>query len=96
MLNSVVQYFEPAAAVAVASLFTAVAEGRVPRNASVLLNITGGGRARMARDHTLRQAEPHLRVRLDGSHGTRCSAPSGTCSTPGRGILVRLAGWIRR
>ncbi|MEV0443094.1 cysteate synthase [Streptomyces spectabilis] len=59
---------EPAAAVAAASLFTAVAEGRIPRDASVLLNVTGGGRARMARDHAMRQVEPHLRVRVDGSH----------------------------
>ncbi|ESU46937.1 L-threonine synthase [Streptomyces sp. HCCB10043] len=65
---------EPAAAVAVASLFTAVAEGSVPRDASVLLNITGGGRARMARDHALRQAEPHLRVRVDGSHDAALGA----------------------
>ncbi|WP_327069935.1 cysteate synthase [Kitasatospora sp. NBC_01302] len=37
---------EPAAAVAVACLREAVAAGRVPRDARVLLNITGGGRRR--------------------------------------------------
>jgi cysteate synthase len=58
---------EPAAAVAAASLFSAVKEGSVPRDASVLLNVTGGGRARLAEDHALQQAEPRLRVRVDGS-----------------------------
>ncbi len=53
---------EPAAAVAAASLFSSVSEGRVPREASVLLNITGGGRGRMARDHSLHEVEPDLRV----------------------------------
>ncbi|WP_172381552.1 cysteate synthase [Streptomyces sp. MNP-20] len=65
---------EPAAAVAAASLFTAVTEGRIPRDASVLLNVTGGGRARMAQDHALRQAEPHLRVRVHGSHDAALDA----------------------
>lgn len=40
---------EPAAAVAVACLRTAVAEGRVPAGARVLLNVTGGGRRTMRR-----------------------------------------------
>ena len=39
---------EPAAAVAVAGLRQAVAARRIPAQASVLLNITGGGRLRMA------------------------------------------------
>lgn len=53
---------EPAAGVALACLCDAVAEGRVRREAAVLLNITGGGRLRLARDHPLVQAEPQLRV----------------------------------
>ena len=49
---------EPAAAVAVACLRDAVADGTVPRDAKVLLNITGGGRRRLAADVDLRPAEP--------------------------------------
>ncbi|MGY0056175.1 cysteate synthase [Streptomyces sp. LZ34] len=58
---------EPAAAVAVASLLTAVREGRIPQDASVLLNVTGGGRVRMARDRSPIQAEPSLRIVPRGS-----------------------------
>lgn len=65
---------EPAAAVAAASLFAAVEEGRVPRGAFVLLNVTGGGRARPARDFAPQQAEPDLRVRADGPRGETADA----------------------
>jgi cysteate synthase len=51
---------EPAAGVAVAGLAAAAAGGRAGRDASILLNITGGGRARLARDHSLVPAEPDL------------------------------------
>jgi cysteate synthase len=44
--------------VAVACLRDAVADGTVPRDAKVLLNITGGGRRRLAADVDLRPAEP--------------------------------------
>ncbi len=37
---------EPAAAVAVACLRDAVLDGRVPKDARILLNVTGGGRRR--------------------------------------------------
>jgi cysteate synthase len=53
---------EPAAGVAVACLQDAVAQGRVEREAVVLLNITGGGRRRLARDYSLVPAEPKLRL----------------------------------
>jgi cysteate synthase len=53
---------EPAAGVAVACLHDTVAQGRVEREAVVLLNITGGGRRRLARDHSLVPAEPKLRL----------------------------------
>jgi cysteate synthase len=53
---------EPAAGVAVACLQDAVAGGRVEPDAVILLNITGGGRRRMARDHSLVPAEPKLRL----------------------------------
>jgi cysteate synthase len=53
---------EPAAAVAVACLQDAVARRRVDREATILLNITGGGRGRLARDYSLVQAEPKLRL----------------------------------
>ena len=53
---------EPAAGVAVACLRAAVREGRVPPESAVLLNVTGGGRHRLAREHDLVPAEPQLRV----------------------------------
>jgi cysteate synthase len=53
---------EPAAGVAVACLQDAVAQGRVEREAVILLNITGGGRRRLARDYSLVPTEPTLRL----------------------------------
>lgn len=53
---------EPAAGVAVACLKNAAAEGRIEREAVVLLNITGGGRRRLATDHSLVSTEPKLRL----------------------------------
>ncbi|ELP62052.1 cysteate synthase [Streptomyces turgidiscabies] len=53
---------EPGAGVALAALADAVSAGRVDRDEVVLLNITGGGRARQARDLRLIPAEPWLRV----------------------------------
>jgi cysteate synthase len=53
---------EPAAGVAVACLQAAVAQGRVERDADVLLNITGGGRRRLASEYSLTQAVPRLRL----------------------------------
>ncbi|MFF4218480.1 cysteate synthase [Streptomyces nondiastaticus] len=58
---------EPAAAVAAASLFSAITKGMIPRESSILLNVTGGGRSRLAQDFDLQQADPNLRVRMDGS-----------------------------
>jgi len=53
---------EPAAGVAVACLQEAVARGLVEREAVVLLNITGGGRRKLAADYSLTPAEPNLRL----------------------------------
>lgn len=53
---------EPAAAVAVACLSDAVAQGKIDRDSAVLLNVTGGGRGRLAMDYPLIQAEPILRL----------------------------------
>ncbi|MFG3198392.1 cysteate synthase [Streptomyces sp. NPDC048208] len=53
---------EPASGVAVASLRSAVMSGKVDRHARVLLNITGGGRAQMARKFDLEQVTPDLIV----------------------------------
>jgi cysteate synthase len=53
---------EPGAGVALAALADAVRAGCVDRDELVLLNITGGGRARQARDLRLIPAEPWLRV----------------------------------
>ena len=48
----------PAAAVAVASLQKAVAEGRVERDKVVMLNITGGGERRFKHDHEIVYLKP--------------------------------------
>jgi cysteate synthase len=53
---------EPAASVAVACLRDAAAQGRIDRESAVMLNITGGGRRRLAEDHSLVPAEPQLRL----------------------------------
>ncbi|MFM9609650.1 cysteate synthase [Streptomyces niveiscabiei] len=53
---------EPGAGVAVAALAEAVRAGKVRRDEVVLLNITGGGRARRGRDVRLVAAEPWMRV----------------------------------
>lgn len=51
---------EPAAAVALACLREAAQGGRIPSRAVVLLNITGGGRGRLASDYSLIQGCPTL------------------------------------
>lgn len=53
---------EPAAAVAVACLSKATAQGKFDKESVVLLNITGGGRLRLERDYPLIQAEPGLQL----------------------------------
>jgi len=53
---------EPAAGVAVACLREAAAQGRIEKEAVVLLNITGGGRIRLGRDYSLVSAQPRLRL----------------------------------
>lgn len=49
---------EPAAGVATASLIKAVKEGRVAKNAVIMLNITGGGIRRYKKEHTLVYKQP--------------------------------------
>lgn len=48
----------PAAAVAIASLYQAVANGDVDTEASIMLNITGGGMERFKREHELYSLKP--------------------------------------
>ncbi|MGO4748102.1 cysteate synthase [Streptomyces sp. 2MCAF27] len=62
---------EPASAVALAGLRKAVLDGRIPEEACVLLNITGGGRARLAQDYPLYEAEPTLVVDLQDETAER-------------------------
>ncbi|MFG2847005.1 cysteate synthase [Kitasatospora sp. NPDC048296] len=59
---------EPPAGVALAALRTAVRDGRVDPAARILLNITGGGRARLAAEHRLVPNEPDLVVPRDAVH----------------------------
>ncbi len=53
---------EPSAGVALAALRAAAESGRVRRDAKILLNVTGGGRARSARDSTLVPAQRMVRL----------------------------------
>ncbi|MET9700744.1 cysteate synthase [Streptomyces sp. NPDC006529] len=53
---------EPAAAVALAGLRQAVAAGRIRPDESVLLHVTGGGRARRAAAHPPTAVHPDLRI----------------------------------
>jgi cysteate synthase len=55
----------PAAATAVACLRDAASSGRIPGDATVLLNITGGGRRQLEMDHSLTPVEPALRFSRD-------------------------------
>jgi cysteate synthase len=56
---------EPAAAVAFASLLTATKTGLIPKEATVVLNITGGGNLRHASDFQLHQYQAHLSMSVD-------------------------------
>jgi cysteate synthase len=53
---------EPAAAVAVACLSDAVVQEKIDQDSVILLNVTGGGRCRLARDYPPVPAEPVLRL----------------------------------
>ncbi len=50
----------PAAAIATASLITALREGRIERDAVIMLNITGGGEKRFIGDKKLHYLKPSL------------------------------------
>ena len=51
---------EPAAAVSVASLIKAVKEGTVAKDATIMLNITGGGIEKFKRENSINYLEPSL------------------------------------
>jgi cysteate synthase len=53
---------DPAAAVCVSSLISACETGRINKNGSVLLNITGGGYRRVREDHALIPVSPAVTV----------------------------------
>lgn len=57
----------PAAAVAVASLVQAVNDKRIPADATVMLNITGGGEARYKAEHQLSYLIPDAILPADAS-----------------------------
>jgi cysteate synthase len=83
---------EPGAGVALAALADAVRAGRVRRDELVLLNITGGGRARQARDLPLTPAEPWLRVPWAGrTQGPRIVADQVTRQLTGLTAVVEAA-----
>ena len=48
----------PAAAVATATLIKAVADGKIKKDATIMLNITGAGEARFKSEHELHKLEP--------------------------------------
>ncbi|MBA3259789.1 MAG: cysteate synthase [Gemmatimonadales bacterium] len=53
---------DPASAVGLASLLQAARDGRIFPGATVLLNVTGGGRERLRREGALRDARPDIRL----------------------------------
>ncbi|MET9182086.1 cysteate synthase [Kitasatospora aureofaciens] len=62
---------EPPAGVALAALRTALREGRVAPDATVLLNVTGGGRARYRREHRPEANAPTLVVPREAASDPR-------------------------
>jgi cysteate synthase len=83
---------EPGAGVALAALADAVRAGRVRRDELVLLNITGGGRSRQARDLALTPAEPWLRVPWPGrTEGPRIVADQVTRQLTGHAAVAEAA-----
>ena len=56
---------DPAASVALASLIKAVEDGSVPKNDCILLNMTGGGRDRVAEDYDMCTLKPVADVGTD-------------------------------
>jgi cysteate synthase len=73
---------EPAAGVAVACLWAAAKQGRVTRNAVVLLNVTGGGRLRLRQHYPLMTAVPQLRLtRKSLDSGEAVDRIAALCST---------------
>jgi cysteate synthase len=55
----------PAAAIATATLINAVAEGKVEKDAIIMLNITGGGEKRFCDEHDLYYLEPSMVFDID-------------------------------
>ena len=51
---------EPAAAVAVASLIQSIQKGKIDKNATIMLNITGGGIEKFKRENRINYLEPLL------------------------------------
>jgi cysteate synthase len=58
---------EPAVGVAVACLREAVATREIDQDSVILLNVTGGGRLRLAANYGLVQAEPRLRLTMESA-----------------------------
>ncbi|MFH8659216.1 cysteate synthase [Streptomyces afghaniensis] len=79
---------EPGAGVALAALADAVGAGRVGRDELILLNVTGGGRARRADDLALVPAEPWLRAAWSpGGEG-----PQAVAEQVGRQLSTTTSG----
>jgi cysteate synthase len=84
---------EPGAGVALAALAEAVGAGQVRREELVLLNVTGGGRARQAQDIALVPAEPWLRLPWPGrDEGPRIAAEQVERLLTGAGAVVVTEG----
>lgn len=60
---------EPAAGVATASLIKAIKEGKVNKEAVIMLNITGGGIQRFKREHNLVYKKPDYVFPIDAEPG---------------------------
>lgn len=53
---------DPAAAVATAALIKAVEKGVIPLQDIVLLNVTGGGKERLFKEHKITYLKPHIKI----------------------------------
>ena len=83
---------EPAAGVAIASLARAVRDGAIARDETVLLNVTGGGRALRARVTHAQQPASIVTARGDRERRRARRLTSGGASARGRDSLPTSHG----
>ncbi|MEU4303507.1 cysteate synthase [Kitasatospora aureofaciens] len=85
---------EPPAGIALAALRSALKDGRVAPGAAVLLNITGGGRARYRREHRLEANAPTLVVPREAAHDARSVAEIAAVVNRSERMARQVAGSV--